>query len=65
MKVISINTNGIRAAARKGFFDWVKDQQADIICVQETKAQIHQLEDELFYPEGYFTAYYDAQKKGL
>ena len=64
MKVISINTNGIRAAARKGFFEWVKNQQADIICVQETKAQIDQLEDEMFHPQGYVSAYYDAQKKG-
>ena len=64
MKLISINTNGIRAAARKDFFAWLPTQQADVICVQETKAQIDQLQDELFHPPGYFTAYYDAQKKG-
>ncbi|MBC8211534.1 MAG: exodeoxyribonuclease III [Gammaproteobacteria bacterium] len=64
MKVISINTNGIRSAARKGFFEWLLGQDADIICIQETKAQFHQLEDELFHPPGYFNAYYDAQKKG-
>jgi len=64
MKVISINTNGIRAAARKGFFDWLKTQQADVVCVQETKAQVHQLEDEQFHPAGYVSAYFDAQKKG-
>ena len=64
MKVISINTNGIRAAARKGFFDWLKAQNADVVCVQETKAQEHQLEDEQFHPPGYVSAYFDAQKKG-
>jgi exodeoxyribonuclease-3 len=64
MKVISINTNGIRAAARKGFFDWLKSQDADVVCVQETKAQEHQLEDEQFHPPGYVSAYFDAQKKG-
>jgi len=64
MKVISINTNGIRAAARKGFFDWLPAQRADVICVQETKAQVHQLEDPLFHPEGYHCSYYDALKKG-
>lgn len=64
MKVISINTNGIRAAARKGFFDWLPTQNADVVCVQETKAQIHQLEDDVFHPAGYVTAYFDAQKKG-
>ncbi|MDJ0834195.1 MAG: exodeoxyribonuclease III [Gammaproteobacteria bacterium] len=64
MKIISINTNGIRAAARKDFFAWLPAQNADVICVQETKAQIDQLQDELFHPRGYVTAYYDAQKKG-
>lgn len=64
MKVISVNTNGIRAASRKGFFDWLPSQQADFVCIQETKAQIDQLSDQLFHPEGYHCAYYDALKKG-
>ncbi len=64
MKVITVNTNGIRAAARKGFFDWLPGQQADVICIQETKAQIHQLEDAIFHPEGYHCYYFDAEKKG-
>ncbi len=64
MRIITVNTNGIRAAARKGFFDWLKKQQADVVCIQETKAQEHQLEDEMFHPEGYHCYYHDAQKKG-
>lgn len=64
MRIITANTNGIRAAARKGFFDWLAKQQADVVCIQETKAQEHQLEDDHFYPEGYFAYYFDAQKKG-
>lgn len=64
MRVISINCNGIRAAARKGMFAWLETQDADVVCLQETKAQIHQLEDEIFHPKGYHTAYFDAQKKG-
>lgn len=64
MRVISINTNGIRAAARKGFFDWLPTQQADVVCVQETKAQVDQLEDPVFFPEGYYVKYCDALKKG-
>jgi len=64
MRIISVNTNGIRAAARKGFFDWLEKQQADVVCIQETKAQVHQLEDPMFHPEGYFCHYHDAQKKG-
>ncbi len=64
MKVISINTNGIRAAARKGFFEWFRRENADVVCIQETKAQKNQLEDEVFHPHGYFSAFSDAQKKG-
>lgn len=62
MKIITANTNGIRAAAKKGFFDWLKTQDADVVCIQETKAQVHQLEDPMFHP-GY-AYYHDAEKKG-
>ena len=64
MKITSINTNGIRSAARKGFFDWVEREAPDIVCVQETKAQIHQLGDEIFCPTGYHCRYHDARKPG-
>jgi exodeoxyribonuclease-3 len=64
MRVITFNANGIRAAARKGFFDWFASQDADVLCIQETKAQEHQLDTGPFYPEGYHCYYFDAQKKG-
>jgi exodeoxyribonuclease-3 len=64
MRIITANTNGIRAAARKGFFDWLLTQDADVVCLQETKAQVHQLEDPLFHPEGMSCYYHDAEKKG-
>ncbi|MEJ2060720.1 MAG: exodeoxyribonuclease III [Gammaproteobacteria bacterium] len=64
MRVISLNANGIRAAARKGFFDWLPKQHADVVCIQETKAQEHQLDDGLFYPEPYHCYYFDAERKG-
>ena len=63
-RVISCNTNGIRSAARKGFFDWLPSQNADVVCIQETKAQVHQLDDPVFAPEGYHCYYNDAEKKG-
>ena len=63
-RVISLNANGIRAAARKGFFDWMATQEADVVCVQETKAQVHQLTDAVFSPAGYHCYYEDAEKKG-
>ena len=64
MRVISVNVNGIRAAHRKGFFEWLLDQNADVVCIQETKAQIDQLAPEIFCPEGFHCFYHDAQKKG-
>jgi exodeoxyribonuclease-3 len=64
MRIISVNVNGIRAAQRKGFFEWLAKQDADVVCIQETKAQEHQLDTTLFYPGGYHCYYFDAQKKG-
>ncbi len=64
MRVISVNVNGIRAAARKGFFDWLARQDADVVCLQETKAQLEQLADEIYHPQGYHCFYHDAVKKG-
>ncbi|MBB72050.1 MAG: exodeoxyribonuclease III [Legionellales bacterium] len=64
MRIISVNLNGIRAAARKGFFDWLKTTQADVVCIQETKAQEHQLADPMYCPAGYHCYYFDAEKKG-
>lgn len=64
MRVISVNVNGIRAASRKGFYEWLAKQDADFVCIQETKAQEHQLTDAIFCPEGFHCYYFDAQKPG-
>ena len=71
MRIISFNANGLRSAANKGFFDWFRGQHADVLCVQETKAQEHQLVgpdapvDNLFLPAGYRAFFKDAiTKKG-
>ncbi len=64
MKVISANVNGIRSAAKKGFFEWLASQNADVVCIQETKAQADQLTSAEFFPEGFHCQYFDAQKKG-
>ncbi len=63
-RIITCNTNGIRAAARKGFFDWLARVNADVVCIQETKAQLDQLGDPVFSPSGYHCYYNDAIKKG-
>lgn len=64
MKIITLNVNGIRSAARKGFFGWLASQQADIVCLQETRVQAEQITSDLFYPKGYYCYYHDAQKRG-
>lgn len=64
MRIIAFNANGIRAAHRKGFFEWLKKQKADFVCVQETKAQHWQLTDRDFFPVGYHSYYHDAEKRG-
>lgn len=64
MRIITLNANGIRSASRKGFFAWMEKQNADIVCIQETKAQEHQLDDAIFKPTAYFSYYVDAQKPG-
>ncbi len=64
MKIISANVNGIRAAAKKGFFQWLTVENADVICIQETKAQAHQLDADIFHPKGYHVYFHDAEKKG-
>jgi len=63
-RVITFNLNGIRSAARKGFFDWLAEQNADVVCLQELKAQEVNLTDPVFYPEGYTAYFHCAEKKG-
>ena len=63
MRIITINVNGNRAAERKGFFGWLEKQNADVVCLQEIKAQEDQL-DERFYPSGMHTYYHSAERKG-
>lgn len=64
MRIISLNLNGIRSAERKGFYPWLTSQQADIVCLQETRARTEQIQKEVFWPRGYHCYYNDAIKKG-
>ena len=65
MKIISYNVNGIRAAMKKGFIDWLILEQPDIICVQEIKALQEQIDIEALEKIGYkYNYWYSAQKKG-
>ena len=64
MKIISCNVNGIRAACRRGFLKWFKRSEADIICLQEVKAQREQFSDGLLNIAGYNLYLNSANKKG-
>ncbi|MEJ2565911.1 MAG: exodeoxyribonuclease III [Gammaproteobacteria bacterium] len=64
MKIMTLNANGIRSAAGKGFFQWMSKQRLDVVCLQETKAQEHQLSSQLQNLRGYHSYFHDAEKKG-
>ena len=64
MKIACWNVNGIRAASQKGFLEWFKETNADVVCVQETKAHVEQLDESLVHPHGYASVFFSAQKKG-
>lgn len=64
MRVVTLNANGIRSAARRGFFAWAAAQDADVICLQETRAQEHQLPEEAAMLPGYTAFFVDAARKG-
>ena len=64
MKILSYNINGIRAAIKKGFIDWLKIENPDIICLQEIKAMENQFDVKLFDQLGYKSFWYPAEKKG-
>jgi len=64
MRIITMNLNGIRSAADKGFFDWMQTSGADVVCVQELKAQAGDLADAMRSPAGYQGFFHYADKKG-
>lgn len=64
MRVISINFNGIRSAFSKGFLLWLERQDADIVCMQEIKAQAADLPPDMLAPHGYHGYFHFAEKKG-
>lgn len=64
MRIITLNMNGIRSAATKGFFQWLPEQAADIVCVQELKAQTCDLSGEISSPAGYHGYFHCAEKRG-
>jgi exodeoxyribonuclease-3 len=64
LRIISLNLNGIRSAANKGLLPWLGRQKADIVCMQEVKAQLPDLAANLASPKGYHAFFHCAEKKG-
>lgn len=64
MKIVSWNVNGIRACSKKGFIEFIKREDPDILCIQETKAHPDQLEEDLIHPLGRVGYFSSAEKKG-
>ncbi|MFT4031355.1 MAG: exodeoxyribonuclease III [Siphonobacter sp.] len=64
MKLVTYNVNGIRSALTKGLADWIRTTDADLIALQEIKAEIHQFDKAIFEDMGYHMYWYPAVKKG-
>jgi len=64
LKIISLNLNGIRSAKNKGVYAWLKKQDADLVCMQEIKAQAADMHDDMLALEGYYAYFHYADKKG-
>jgi len=63
-RILSYNVNGLRAAQKKDFFDWLQEAKPEVLCIQETKAQPDQLDEIALHPPGYHAYYHSAEKKG-
>jgi exodeoxyribonuclease-3 len=64
MRVITLNVNGIRSAASKGFFKWLTRQTADVVCLQETRARTEQLTERVYWPASFHCHYHAASQAG-
>ncbi len=63
MRIISLCVDGIHQAAARGLYDWIEEQDADIICLQDLRALEYELDDAVFHPEGYFSYFFDSGVK--
>ncbi|MFL0811149.1 MAG: exodeoxyribonuclease III [Agarilytica sp.] len=63
MRVVSLCVDGIHQAAQRGLYDWLLEQDADIICLQDLRALEYELDHEVFHPEGYYSYFFDSGVK--
>ena len=59
MRIISFSADGIKNAAEKGFYDWLKEQDADFVCIQDLQCSEYDLQDNIFFPEDYNAYFFD------
>ena len=64
MKLFSWNVNGVRAATKKGLFEWLDHEAPDILCIQETKAHVDQLTSEILVDHGYHAFWHSGERRG-
>jgi exodeoxyribonuclease-3 len=64
MRIVTLNVNGLRSAAAKGFTAWMRRQRADVVCLQEIKAQEQDLPSSLLAPRGLHAFFHAAEKRG-
>ena len=64
MRIITLNLNGIRSACNKGFLPWLANSGGDIVCLQELKAQVSDMQTDMLQPPGYHGYFHYAEKKG-
>lgn len=63
MRIISLCVDGIHQAAQRGLYDWLEEQDADVICLQDLRALEYELDHDVFHPEGYFSYFFDSGVK--
>ena len=64
MRLFSWNVNGVRAATKKGLFEWLEHESPDILCIQETKAHVDQLGSEILKDHGYNAFWHSGERRG-
>jgi len=63
MRIISLSVDGIHQAAQRGLYDWLSEQDADVICLQDLRAMEYELDNDVFHPDGYFSYFFDSGVK--
>lgn len=63
MRIISLSVDGIHQAAQRGLYEWLSEQDADIVCLQDLRALEYELDNDIFHPEGYFSYFFDSGVK--